>query len=96
MSADIVNAFLAGAFVVACVAVALFYLRYWRKTRERLFATLAVAFVMLAVERSVLGFVPSQIEGRHLIYLARLAAFLLIIVGVVDKNWPRRKRAVER
>lgn len=89
------NVFFSGAFVVACAAVALFYLRYWSRTHERLFAMLAIAFVMLGVERAVLGFVPTQMEGRHLIYLARLAAYVLILIGVVDKNWPRRKRRAE-
>ncbi len=85
------NPFISGAFVMACATVALFYGRYWIRTRDRLFAILAVAFVMLAIERFVLGFVPAQMEGRHLIFLLRLAAYATIIVGVVDKNWPRRR-----
>jgi hypothetical protein len=95
MIAIYINTFLSGAMVVACAAVALFYVRYWRSTHERLFAILAIAFVMLAIERVVLGFVPAQVEGRHLIYFARLAAYILILIGVLDKNWPRRKRSVE-
>lgn len=87
-----INPFVSGAFVLSCLAVALFYLRYWRRTHDRLFAILALAFVMLSAERLVLGFVPAQMEGRHLIFLLRLAAYATIIVGVVDKNWPRRKR----
>lgn len=89
MSPDL-NPFVSGAFVMAAAAVALFYLTYWRRTYDRLFAVLSVAFLMLAIERLVLGFVPPHAEGRHLIFLARLAAYVLIIVGVVDKNWPRR------
>lgn len=87
------NPFISGAFVMACLAVALFYVRYWRRTHDRLFAILAVAFVMLSIERLVLGFVPTQMEGRHLIFLLRLAAYATIIFGIVDKNWPRRERA---
>lgn len=86
-----INPFISGAFVMVCLAVALFYVRYWRRTHDRLFAILAVAFVMLSIERLVLGFVPTQMEGRHLIFLMRLAAYATIIFGVVDKNWPRKK-----
>lgn len=97
---DELHPFLNGAFVVASGAVAFFYWRYWSRTNERLFAILAAAFLMLAVERAVLGFFPPAYEGRHLIFLVRLLAFLAIIVGVVDKNWPRtwrvRRRAARR
>jgi hypothetical protein len=86
-----INPFVSGAFVMACLAVALFYVRYWQRTHDRLFAILAMAFVMLSIERFVLGFVPAQVEGRHLIFLLRLAAYATIIAGVVDKNWPRRE-----
>lgn len=92
MSGWNLNAFVSGAFAMASLAVAMFYARYWRRARERLFIVLALAFVMLAVERLVLGFVPAQMEGRHLIFLLRLAAYATIIVGVIDKNWPRRRR----
>lgn len=93
MTAWSLNPLISGAFVMACLAVALFYERYWRRTRDRLFAILALAFAMLAVERLVLGLVPTHMEGRHLVFLLRLAAFATIILGVVDKNWPRRRRA---
>lgn len=86
------NQFLSGAQVVACAAVALFFLKYWRATHDRLFAILAFAFCLLGLERTVLAFVPISLEGRHWIFLARLLAFVLIIIGVLDKNRPRKKR----
>ena len=85
------NQFLSGAQMVACAAVALFFLKYWRATHDRLFAILAFSFVLLGIERTVLAFVPASLEGRHWIFLARLLAFVLIIIGVLDKNRPRRK-----
>lgn len=83
--------FLPGAYAMACVAIALFFTLYWRKTRDRLFAVFALAFLLFALERVVLAFVPADQEGRHWIFLARLVGFVLIILGVVDKNRPRRK-----
>lgn len=88
--------FLSGAFMLACVAIALFFVQYWKRTRDRLFAVLALAFALLALERWVLAFVPPWQEGRHWIFLARLLAFSLIIAGIIDKNRPRRHRARHR
>ncbi|MFO7178438.1 MAG: DUF5985 family protein [Pseudomonadota bacterium] len=85
------NTFLLGATTLACAAVALFFFRYWRRSHDRLFAILAAAFGLLMLERIVLSSVPAQLEGRHWIYLVRLLAFVLIIAGVIDKNWPRRR-----
>ncbi|MDX2020424.1 MAG: DUF5985 family protein [Deltaproteobacteria bacterium] len=84
------NAFCSGAFALACLAVALFFFRFWRKSQERLFAILCSAFALLALERTVLASVPAAHESRHWIYLARLVAFALIIIGVLDKNRPAR------
>lgn len=83
--------FLPGAYMMACLAIALFFALYWRRTRDRLFAVFALAFVLFAVERFVLVFVPADLEGRHWIFLVRLIGFVLIIAGVVDKNRPRRR-----
>jgi hypothetical protein len=83
------NQFLSGAFVAITVAIALFFCKFWRRSRDRLFALLALAFVLLGIERTILAFVPTIQEGRHFLYLIRLAAFASIIIGIVDKN---RKR----
>jgi hypothetical protein len=82
--------FLSGAFAAVSVAIGLFFLRFWQRSRDRLFALLALAFLLLAAERTVMAFVPAALDGRHLIYFARLVAFALIILGVIDKN--RRQR----
>ncbi len=82
--------FVSGAFSLGAAAVALFFLRFWRKSHDRLFAILSLAFALLALERTVLSFVPLEHEGRHWIYVARLVAFMLIIVGILDKNRTRK------
>jgi hypothetical protein len=81
--------FLSGAFVAITVAIALFFSRFWQRTGDRLFAILALAFVLLGAERTILALLPDLREGRHFLYLIRLAAFALIIIGVLDKNRSR-------
>jgi hypothetical protein len=75
-----------GAIVMGYAVAGLFFLRYWRDTRDRLFLVFAVAFWMLGLQRLLLNVVDVAAEDQAVFYLLRLAAFLLIIWGVVDKN----------
>ncbi len=89
MSSAAANAFVAGGSAVACLVIALFFLRFWSQTRDRLFAMFALAFAVFALNRSVLAFVDEAAEARPYGYLVRLLAFVLIIVAIVDKNRSR-------
>ena len=75
-----------GVLAMGSLVAGLFFLRYWKVTGDRLFAFFAMAFAMLSTNYVVLAAVDPAFEARHLIYLIRLAGFILIIVGVVDKN----------
>jgi hypothetical protein len=75
-----------GMLTVAGLVASLFFLRYWKVTGDRVFVFFAVAFALLAVNWFALSTVDPTFEPRHWIYLVRLAAFILIIVGIVDKN----------
>jgi hypothetical protein len=81
--------FLMGAIAMASCAAALFFLRFWRETRDRLFAIFAVSFLLLGVTRIGLVWQGAQAEGLTHWYWVRLAAFLLILLAIADKN--RRK-----
>lgn len=78
--------FLHGGTAVNCAVIGLFFLRFWTRSRDRLFLWFAGAFLILAVERTVLGVLPWMTEWREYVYLLRLLAFCLIIYGIVDKN----------
>ena len=78
--------FLDGATVMGSLACALFFLRFWRQSRDRLFAFFALAFIALATNWLLLPLFQAGDETRHYIYLFRLAAFLLIIFAIWDKN----------
>lgn len=83
---DPLNQFMLGACAMACWAIGLFFLRYWRTSRDRLFVFFVAAFWALALNWvGLVGLNPSD-DTRHWFYLARLLAFFLIIAGVVDKN----------
>jgi hypothetical protein len=71
---------------MACLVVALFFLRFWRQTRDRLFLFFAAAFGIFMTERIVRGGMIIDTEMAPFVYGTRLIAFLLIIVAIVDKN----------
>jgi hypothetical protein len=80
------NHFLNGAIMMGFTIVGLFFLRFHRSTRERLFAMFAAAFFVLGIERVALVSFDLATEFQPYIYLIRLLAFLLIIIAIVDKN----------
>ena len=75
-----------GAIAMASAIAALFFLRFWRDTGDRLFAMFALAFLLLGITRMGLALSPQELEGHTHWYWVRLVAFLLILVAIVDKN----------
>jgi hypothetical protein len=85
------NQFMWGAIVMACATAGLFFLRFWRKTGDRLFAMFALAFWILGVHWFVLAWTNKQDEVHVGLYAIRLLAFLLILFAIVDKNRASRR-----
>ena len=84
------NPFFWGVIAMACWTAGLFFFRFWRQTRDRLFVLFALAFWLLCLNWVILGIALPSEETRHYVYLLRLAAFLLIVVAIVDKNRARK------
>lgn len=82
--------FLQGATMLASLGVALYFLRYWRSSGDRLFLAFALAFGVFAVNRVLLSTLAENSEARTYVYLVRALAFVLIAAAVVDKNLQRR------
>ena len=78
--------FLSGALMAAFFVAAIFFWRFWLRTKDRFFLIFSGAWLLLGVERLVLGALnePEQLNAG--IYFLRLAAFLLIIAAIIDKN----------
>lgn len=77
---------LSGLVVAGDVVAALFFLKFWRKSADTLFAIFSAAFLLLALGQALLALSNLPVEERSWIYLLRLAAFALIIIGIVHKN----------
>jgi hypothetical protein len=90
---QMMNQFMLGAVVLACAAAGLFFLRFWRKTADRLFAIFAIAFFTLGLNWLALAFTDPEAEIRTALYFVRLLAFIFILLGIWDKNRSRPPEA---
>lgn len=70
-----------GAFVAG-----LLFFRFCRESQDRLLAFFSAAFHLLALSWTLPGLVSPSEETRPSIDAIRLVAFVLIIIGIIDKN----------
>jgi hypothetical protein len=77
---------LSGILIAEYATIALFFARFWSKSRDRLFLMFAGAFSVLAVQRIAIALTQENLEQQAPLYLLRLAAFVVIIVAIVDRN----------
>ncbi len=77
---------LSGVVVALWTVAGAVFLRFWRESHDRLFGFFATAFFLLAANYLVLEVNPRGSEIRPYLFLIRLAAFVVIIIGIVDKN----------
>ena len=78
--------FISGMLAAGYAAAALYFLRFWRETGDRVFAWFAAAFLLLLVQRLALAFVLDSVGDAVWYYLIRLLAFVLIILAILEKN----------
>ena len=77
---------ISGATMAASLGVAVFFFRFYRETRDRLFAAFSLAFVVFAVNRLLLLVLEDGSEAEVYVYAVRLAVFALILAAIIDKN----------
>jgi len=78
--------FLLGGIAMGSAIAAIFFLRFWRDTGDRLFAIFAASFLLLGISRLGLAVSAGLLESHTHWYWFRFAAFLLILLAIVDKN----------
>jgi peptidoglycan/LPS O-acetylase OafA/YrhL len=88
---DTAYQFLSGALIMGYLVLGLFFLKFWKRTRDSLFIMFAWAFWLLAAN-GILFFISGGLDvDAGWTYLLRLIAFVLIIVAIVRKNMERTK-----
>ena len=78
--------YLSGAVTLGFLVAAAFFLRFWRRTHDRLFLAFGAAFVLLAVNQVLAAFLGAGDERTPYTYVLRVLGFVLILYAIVDKN----------
>jgi hypothetical protein len=78
--------FLLGGIALGSFAVGVFFLQYWRSSRDRFFLFFMLAFWIEAGNRFHMAMVRGWDEDAPVHYLIRLLSFALILVAIADKN----------
>jgi len=82
-----VTGFLLGVIATSSLIAGMFFLKFWRHTRDGLFLAFGAAFLIEAFNRVTLLFTAHPNEASPVFYLVRLFAFLLILAGILKKNY---------
>ena len=81
---------LSGMLATGYFVIAIFFLRFWRDTRDRLFLFFATAFALLGLQRVASIVAMEWTESSTWLYGIRLLAFLLMLYAIIDKNRARQ------
>lgn len=81
-----ISTFLMGACATLYAVAAVFFLKFWARTRDFLFLAFAAAFAAEGLNRVRLFNVPHPNEGTVGVYVVRLLAFLLVLAAILLKN----------
>lgn len=81
-----VKEFLLGAIAMGDMIAALFFFRYWTVTGDRLFLYFAASFVGNTISWLLLAGRLVYSEAEPLAYIVRLVAYVVILLGIIDKN----------
>lgn len=83
--------FLAGMVTLGFFLAGVFFLRFWRRTGDRLFLAFAAAFTLLAANQLLAAFLGASDELTPYTYVLRVLGFVLILLAIVDKNISTRR-----
>jgi hypothetical protein len=78
--------FLWGTLAAMSAVASLLFVRYGSLTRDRLFFYFSAAFLAMTFNWIGLAVIDPNTEHRYLAYFLRLLAFVLILIGIADKN----------
>ena len=85
--------FLSGALSLAYLLAGIYFFRFWKRIRDRLFLHFAVAFWLFMVNQIVISTPAFNNETAGYEYLLRVSGFVLILIAIAEKNvFPSRKR----
>lgn len=80
------NDILTGAIAMASLTISLFFLRFWRTSRDRLFLFFSMSFFIEGLNRLSFASWQTGTEDQPEFYLVRLLSYALIVYAILEKN----------
>ena len=80
-----IQGFLIGVIVTASFTASLFFLKFWKQTRDPLFLAFAATFLIEGINRIPRLF-ADHAESNPATYVVRGFAFLLLLGAILYKN----------
>lgn len=75
-----------GFVATASLVAALFFLRFWMRTRDFLFLAFAIAFGAEAVTRTIMALKNIPDTNYSWVFVERLLEYLFILFAILRKN----------
>lgn len=85
--------FLSGAAALAYLVAGVYFLRFWRKTRDGLFLSFAIAFWLLSLNQTIVSILGVADERTGFAYVLRVVGFVFILYAIVRKNASGNRRS---
>ncbi|MEO8369318.1 MAG: DUF5985 family protein [Candidatus Solibacter sp.] len=82
-----IDGFLLGVIATASITAGVFFLKFWRATRDSLFLAFAASFLVEGLNRSAVLLADKPNEGSPWTYVVRLLSLLLILGAILRKNY---------
>lgn len=84
------DAFLLGFIVATSFVALLFFLRFWKSTRDPLFLAFGIFFAVQSVSQSAVLSLSHPNQGAIWIFVLRLLSVLGVLAAILWKNVVRR------
>jgi hypothetical protein len=84
------DGFILGFVATSSLVAAMFFLRFWHRTRDFLFIAFSIAFFFQALTSAASVFLSQPNGVRSWFYTGQLCTYLLILAAILRKN--RRAR----
>ena len=85
-----IEGFLLGVIVTTSMTAGAIFVKFWRRTRDRLFLLFSLAFIAFGLSR-LRGFIPPESPWVVFPHIVRFLAILTILAAIIDKNLQQRK-----
>jgi uncharacterized membrane protein HdeD (DUF308 family) len=82
-----IRGFLLGVIATSSLTAGVFFLKFWKQTRNSLFLAFGLAFLVEGLNRCAVLLLEKPNDGSPYIYLVRLLAFLLILAAILRNNY---------